>query len=293
MTDRPADSQYSFAILTPSYYPDFERCRLLCHSIERLVKLPIRHYIAVEHRDYQLFSALSGPNTEVVVVQDLLPRWIFRVPTLKKAWFSLKTLPVRNWIMQQITKITLARSVKSNVFLFLDSDEVFIRPFDCQSLVKNGLVRFYSQPDGNPADMETPHHLWHQSASQLLGLTPQPMPAPDYIADVVTWTQDNVLSMCQHIEQVTGQWWLEALCRTWNFSEYTLYGTYIDRVLKERSGHYTDPVQILNSYYAPASLSEDELRQFLAATRPEHVAIMISAKAHMSVERYEALIGKL
>jgi hypothetical protein len=293
MTDRSVDSQHSFAIITPSYKPDFERCRLLCHSIKRFVQPPIRHYIAVEQRDFQLFSSLKGPNTEVIIVQDLLPRWIFRVPKFKKAWVSLKTLPVRNWIMQQITKIALARSVKEDVLLFLDSDEAFIRPFDCQSLIKDGLVRFYSQPDGNPANMETPHQLWHESASKLLGLPPKPMPAPDYIADVVIWKQDNVRSMCQQIEQVTGQWWLEALCRTWNFSEYTLYGTYIDRVLKERSGHYSDPVQILNSYYAPASLSERELQQFLAATRPEHVAIMISAKAHMSVERYEALIGKL
>ena len=283
-------NQYSFAIITPSYNLDFQRCKLLCHSIERFVESPFRHYIAVEKRDLQLFRALKNSYTDIVLVEDFMPPWIFRVPVTQKAWFSLKTLPVRNWIMQQITKIALARSVDENVLIFLDSDEMFIRAFDCKNLIKNDFVRFYAEPGGNPETMSTPHQLWHESASRLLGLEPTPMPAPDYIADIITWKQENVLSMCDRLEQVTGKSWLDTLLRTWNLSEYTLYGTYVDRVLKDRSGHYSDSVKILNSYYDPAAMSEDELLDFVQATRPEHVAIMISAKAKMAVERYERLL---
>jgi len=284
------DDSPSFAIITPSYYPDFQRCQLLCRSVERFLQPPFHHYIAVERRDFQLFSQLKNDFTDIVLVEDLLPSWIFRIPKLSQAWFSLKTLPIRNWIMQQITKIALARQVDETVLVFLDSDEMFIRSFDLHSLIKDSLVRFYAEPFGNPIGMDTPHQLWHQSASKLLGLEATPMPAPDYIADIITWKQENVISMCDFIEYSTGKDWLKVLSQTWNFSEYTLYGTYVDRVLKGKSGHYSDSVKILNSYYNPASMSEMELIDFVKSTRPEHVAIMISAKAKMAVERYASLL---
>lgn len=284
------DDSVSFAIITPSYHPDFQRCQLLCRSIERFLKPPFHHYIAVEKRDFKLFSQLQNDVTDIVLVEDLLPPWIFRVPKLRRAWLSLKTLPIRNWIMQQITKISLAREVNETVLIFLDSDEMFIRPFDLRTLIKDDLVRFYSEPGGNPIGMDTPHELWHQSASKLLGLEPTPMPAPDYIADIITWKKDNVLSMCEYIEYSTDKSWLRALSQTWHLSEYTLYGTYIDRILGAKSGHYSDSIKILNSYYHSSSMSEEELVDFVKSTRPEHVAIMISAKAKMAVERYASLL---
>jgi len=284
------DHVVSFAIITPSYSLDFQRCQLLCRSIERFLCPPFRHYIAVEKRDFQLFSQLKNDFTDIVLVEDLLPPWIFRIPKLRQAWFSLKTLPIRNWIMQQITKISLAKQVDESILVFLDSDEMFIRSFDLNSLIKDELVRFYAEPFGNPVGMDTPHQSWHESASRLLGLDATPMPAPDYIADIITWRKENVISMCDFIEEITEKSWLKALLQTWNFSEYTLYGTYIDRVLKDGSGHYFDSVNLLNSYYHSASMSEEELINFVKSTRPEHVAIMISAKAKMAVERYSSLL---
>ena len=47
------------AIVTASYAPDFERCRLLCETIDRFVTGASRHYILVEQRDVALFRQLE------------------------------------------------------------------------------------------------------------------------------------------------------------------------------------------------------------------------------------------
>src|SRR5690242_7580212 len=43
------------AIVTASYGPDFERCRLLCETIDRFVTGMSQHYILVEERDVAQF----------------------------------------------------------------------------------------------------------------------------------------------------------------------------------------------------------------------------------------------
>ena len=48
------------AMVTASYAPDFERCRLLCETIDRFVTGAPRHYILVEQRDVALFRQLGN-----------------------------------------------------------------------------------------------------------------------------------------------------------------------------------------------------------------------------------------
>ena len=66
----------SAAVVTASYAPDFERCRLLCETMDRHVTGVARHYILVEHRDVALFRQLEGSRRTVVDERDLLPRWL-------------------------------------------------------------------------------------------------------------------------------------------------------------------------------------------------------------------------
>jgi len=117
-----------FGIITPSYSPDFERCRLLSKSIQQFVSPDVTHHIIVERRDLPLFRQLQGLNTEIHIVQSLLPWWIQRIPLFKNGCFSFKTLPIRNWITQQIVKISSAQCVEEDVLVFVDSDVTFVRP---------------------------------------------------------------------------------------------------------------------------------------------------------------------
>ena len=138
---------YSFAIITPSYAPDFLRCKLLCRTIDKYSLSPIKHYIIVDQKDRKLFQSLQQINREILTVESVLPWWIKKISLFKNGWISLKTLPLRNWIIQQIVKLSIAKYITEDVLIFVDSDVAFIDYFDVQNFVINNKViyiLFYS-----------------------------------------------------------------------------------------------------------------------------------------------------
>jgi len=280
-----------FGIITLSYAPDFERCRLLAATVQHCLVEPFTHYIIVDQRDLELFKTLENHNTEIITVESLLPWWIFRVPTVKKTWFSVKTLPIRNWLLQQIVKIMAAKTLPKDVFAFVDSDVCFVRPFDFKTFVDGDQIRLFRVPSYQN-DSFTP---WFIHAHQLLGL-PDFQPGqkhPNFVGNVITWKQENVIKMCNHIEATLGKSWIKAVAQCWQFSEYVLYGTFVDQVLGEASGHYPDWAPLCHEYWDPKPLSDSELKQFFRNLDPENVAVMISAKAEIDPQRYQAVIESL
>ncbi len=281
---------FDFAIITPSYAPDFERCRLLSWSIQKYVSPAVTHHIIVESRDLQLFRQLQGPNTQIHLVQSLLPWWIQRLPFFKNGWFSFKTLPIRNWILQQIVKISAAQCIEEDVLVFIDSDVTFVRPCNFEkSFIRSDLVRLFKEP---PYDLSV-HVKGHQAANKLLGIPDNVYPDPGYIGQVITWKRDNVFKLYQKLESVSDTGFIETLATSWFLAEYILYGVFVDHFLKEESGHYYDSQKITHEYWDPQPLSNEQLQNFLAEIQPEHVAVMISAKAGIPVEQYEHLLHKI
>jgi Family of unknown function (DUF6492) len=278
-----------FAIITPSYAPDFERCQLLSWSIKEFVSPSINHYIIVDRRDLSLFRQLEGPQTKIITVESILPWWIQRIPLLKNGWLSLKTLPIRNWIIQQIVKIAIAQFIDADVLVFVDSDTTFVRPFNFQSLIREGKVRLFQE---HSYHTET-HFNGCKSAYELLGIPDMNYPAPGYIGNIITWKRDNVLKLYEKLESISKQEWIQTLGNSWHLSEYILYGVFVDHFLKERSGHYYDAEKICHEYWSPSPMSDEELEHFFAEIPPHHVAVMISAKAGISVEQYQMLIKKI
>jgi hypothetical protein len=279
----------TFGIITPSYAPDFQRCQLLAWSIGEFVQPPFQHYIIVDRRDYGLFRLLNNAHTRVLTVESVLPWWIWREPFWGKFWLSLKTRPMRNWILQQIVKIAVAQQITEDVAVFIDSDVTFVRPFALTSLTRSGELRLFRDDIGNETQRQM-HHKWHQSASKLLNL-PNINPAvPDYIGNLITWKKTNVVQMCDYLEQISGRGWIETLGNVWNLSEYVLYGTYIDRVLGAAAAHYPDAHNFCHDYWMPENLDDQKLQNWIAGVARDQVAVMISAKAGISVDRYAAMI---
>lgn len=275
--------QFEFAVVTPSYTPDFERCQLLAKSVQKFVQ-PATHYIIVTQKDFPLFQQLQGPTTEILVVESLIPRWLFKVPLFKNGWLSLKTPPVRNWILQQIVKLSAGFQLEKDVLVYVDSDLSFIRPFNLQTLVRGDQVRLFH------ADDRTPIGDWDLATAKLLGLPPQKF--ANYLHGIVTWRHDNVVKLFQHLEAVSGREAIETLCCSWHLSEYQLYGAFVDHFLQEQSGHFWDAQGLCKEYWSPAHLSDAELEHFLSQIEPECVAVMISAKAGISPSRYQAFLEK-
>lgn len=275
--------QFEFAVITPSYTPDFERCKLLARSVQKFVQ-PATHYIIVTQKDFPLFKQLQGPTTEILIVESLIPRWLFKMPLFKNGWFSLKTPPVRNWILQQIVKLSAGFQIEKDVLVYVDSDLSFIRPFDLQTLVRGDQVRLFRADDFQPIGD------WDVATAQLLGLPVQKF--ANYLQGIVTWRHDNVVKLFQHLEAVSGQEAIETLCRSWHLSEYQLYGSFVEHCLQENVGHFWDTRALCKEYWTPVNLSDAELETFLSNIEPEYVAVMISAKAGIAPKRYQALLEK-
>lgn len=289
----PRYQKYKFCLVTPSYAPDFERCKLLSSTVREFLPASVKHYIIVDRKDVSLFQKLQNDRTEILVVEDVIPWWIKIIPLVKNGWFSLKTLPIRNWLLQQIVKLSAAQFVSEDVLMFVDSDVAFVRPFNPeQRFVRDGKVRFYREPDSIPQTWSS-HYSWYQSSSQLLKTPMVSFPAPNYIGDLITWKKDNVLKLHDHLEKVSGRSWIETIARTWNLSEYVLYGMFIDYILEDESQHYIDPLYPGLRYFSTDDMSEQEIVNFLSEIEPEHITVMISAKAGIPVRRYDRLLKQI
>lgn len=277
----------SFALITPSFAPDFERCKLLCSSLTKYVKPPYKHYLIVDRRDLELFRQLKTPENELIAVESVLPNWIMRLSFARKWWLNFKGLPIRNWIVQQIVKLAMAEHVHEDVFVFIDSDVAFVRPFDLHHFVQGNRVRLFKIPGGGNIES---HYKWHRAAAKLLGIPPQDYFGARYIGNVVTWRRENVLKLHQRIAEVSDRPWLDTVARQWNLSEYILYGVFADQVLKAGSGQYDDAENICHEYWTPKPMDRTEMDQFVAGLKAEQVAVMVSAKAGMSLDQYRDIL---
>lgn len=280
MSNDPGGKRLTYAIITPSYALDFERCRLLVESVRARVAPDIAHYVIVDRRDERLFQALRGPRTHVVVKQSILPWWLHQVPSSSRWWLSLKGLPVRGWIIQQIVKLSVDAVTQADVCIFMDSDTLLIKPFDPRAAERAGQVPLFRER--LPAE---DHHntLWHAAAGRLLGLPREQDPRASYVTQAVTWRRSNVIALQRHIARTTGRGWVESLCSLPTMSEYVVYGVFCERLLRERSGHYLDGTITTLNYWDTTRLEERDLAALRARLRPEHVGVMISAKSSTEV----------
>ncbi len=289
-------SQFKPCIITPSYQRDFARCRLLAESVDKFAVSKVDHYIVVDQKDFKLFQQLSNSHRTVITVESILPWWIKKIPLIKNGWFSWKTLPLRNWLVQQIVKLEIANHISEDVLIFVDSDVTFVRDFDPSQFVLNGKVRLLREiiipsPNFN-LDIQL---KWRDSAKSLLSLSSLPEVNLEnhfihYIGNLITWRRDNVLKLHQHIETETQKSWIEAITSYWNFSEYVLYGMFVDHVLKENSGHYWDSQKLSHDYWRTTPLGKEQLQQFFQDIPPECCAVMISSKSNTPVTSYSHFI---
>ena len=289
-------SQLKFCLITPSYKPDFARCRLLVQTSDRFIREPIHHYIVVDRRDDKLFQQLKGRNRTIITVESILPWWIQKIPLIKNGWYSLKTLPIRNWLIQQIVKLEIANHIQEDVLIFVDSDVFFIKPFNYQQFIRKDRVRLHrvSFKPSSVSDLKTRTN-WCYTATSLLGLPSlkkfdQDNPFVGYVGNLITWRRDNVLQLHQHIERVTQKSWIEAIANSWYFSEYMLYGIFVEQILKDRSGHYCDLQPITHEYWGTTPLTPKQLQQFWQNITPESIAVMISAKSKTPIDAYAPFV---
>jgi hypothetical protein len=268
------------AVITPSFAPDFELCVDLNRSVLYNSPDTVHHHIIVPRPDLKLFGRLAGSRTQILCEEHLLPRTFVHVP------FSNITInlsrpfpPVRGWILQQVVKLAAVASSEADVVLVVDSDVEFIRPITAEMFVRNGNVRFYRKP--NQIDERLPRHMiWHRVAYALLGLPPAKPPFTDYIpSSLVAWDPIIVRRMLARVTTTTGRPWPTAIAGQLHFSEWTLYGVFVDAMSGAEANSFASDDQLCLCYWEHAPLNLDGVAQFIRGVRSTDVAAMISSKS--------------
>lgn len=280
------------AIVTPSYEGDLERCRLTVDSVNRFVSKEIHHYLVIDRRDMPLFKQFEGPRTSIVTAEDLLPWWIFRIPKVRKVWMSLKTMPVRSWIVQQLMKLSVASQIDSDVFCFVDSDVAFIRPTGLDAFVSGGKVRLFRRP--GHANL-LGHQRWHRSSARLLGIEAKNYFGSDFIGNMITWRRDCLLAMQQRIEQVTGKHWLRAVASELHVSEYILYGIYCEFVAGiDQVGHVAQSHDLCHCSWDYEFNGPEDINRFFDHPMADNIrAILVQSNLGLPTDVYAQQVRAL
>ncbi len=283
------------AVVTASYAPDFERCRLLCETLDRHVSGFAHHYILVEQRDVALFRQLEDSRRSVVDERDLLPSWLhaFDDPLSlfrRRIWLSLRTQPLRGWHVQQLRRIAIAAHAAEDVLVYVDSDVAFLKPFDCAAFSRDGKVRLFRREDVLSSDGHGEHRIWSRNAGDALGIDASRVSTHDYISTLIAWRRETVNAMCAGIEKTHGRDWAAVIGSARQFSECMIYGRYVDDVIGG-AGHFHGAEEFCRVHWNGQPLSDDAFRHFVATMAPEQVAIGMHSFIGTDVGRIRRLIG--
>lgn len=271
-----------YAIITPSYAPDVHLFRELHQSVLENTDAP--HYVVVPDRDSKLFEDVGGNRLRVLGVSEILPRRVKALPGAN-GWLNLRhpIPPIRGWMMQQIVKLSAPDWADADILVFADSDVELIRPLEPSVLRKAGILRFYR--NSIEVDAALPRHVqWHEVARSLLGLGPGSQPLRDYISAFNVWDPKLVVSLRSQMQEVAERSWIDVVGSKLHFSEYILYGVYVDEVLGAPSNSNCSHTTLCHSYWDPRPMDETQIADFAAATLDEDVAVMISAKSNTPFE---------
>jgi hypothetical protein len=267
------------AVITKSFKPDLDLCTDLHRSVLDYWPDSVHHQIIVPGPDVELFGRLAGPRTHVRCETDFLPRSFVPIPFTNFTVNRGRPFPpVRGWILQQLVKLAAVAASEDDVVLVADSDVEFIRPVTVETFVRDSVVRFYRKPCG--IDEKLPRHIaWHRTARALLGLPLAEPPYTDYISAFVACDPAIVRQMLARVTATTGRPWTTAIAGQLHFSEWTLYGVFVDDVIGAPANSFASDDPLCLAYWDETPLDCNGAAGFLRGLRPTDVAGMISAKS--------------
>jgi len=274
------------AIVTCSYRPDLDRCRTLCQSVQKYVDPQIEHVIIVPRRDRAAFMSLANKRTRIVTVQSILPIAAMQIPFQRRWWLTACSLPVRGWIMQQLTKLSAVQAVDTDAIMFADSDLVFVRPFTADRVWKDGKLRLHRVPGPPP---KPTHQRWHHDAGQLMGLPASQWYGADYIGQAITWRCDTVRAMLTHISKTAGKHWGPKMANMLQLSEYILYGVYVEHVLKGE-GHTFVANDLCHCSWHYQARTVKEIESFIRQIGSDQFAVLVQSNLGIEPQQYAHMI---
>lgn len=225
------------AFFTPSFRGDLERLLVMRRSLKRFFTGAARHVVAVPKQDLALFATnLYGDDVEIVSQNDLVEgrfyaKWLYRaiqerVPSQMWRFSAFAGRP--GWIVQQIVKCSLPALFATGPVVLLDSDLFFSRPFSADIFDDGAtrmLLKYYPRSEsGMHADDMT-------RARDILGL-PAGATHYHYIGWPGMWYPDWMTELQRFLAARHKCSWQTVLYRAVTFSEYCIYGVFVEEILK-------------------------------------------------------------
>jgi hypothetical protein len=298
-----SDVRRGFCLITISYRGDFELARDLCASIDHFADPDIEHVVLVPRSDLSLFSPLATGRRRLIAKEDVLPNGYTRLPLphqialgslykrlIREIWWG-PTGVVRGWIVQQIVKMSTPAITNRDVIVFADSDIVLVRPVSASLFTDEAGVRIYRVP-GATQDSAI-HRKWHTVSARLLGLDSKPYFGADYIGHLVTWRREVILELQNRLTAVVGEHWDKIIAREQAFSEYILYGIFVEHVLGlKHSGHFPTSQDLVHASWHYSLNTPGGVDEFVEGFEPHQVAIAIQSTERFTVEERRVLIRR-
>jgi hypothetical protein len=294
VTAKETDKMNPVALLTPTYGRDLELCTLLCESVDRHVGSFSKHYLLVPDCDLSLFSHFESERRRVLPASMFLPDWLRPLPRIvqrkrRQYWWSLRAKPASGWHVQQLIKIAATMSLPHERYCILDSDIVFFRDFDLARFEYPNSISLLNLPNEVTAK-QIRHARWVETSHRLLGLSAAKLPASDFIGHIIFWDQQTARAMAARIEAATNLEWVEALCRVREFSEYMLYGYFVQNDAHFSARHTLVPRTQCVSYWEQPKLGKGELNQLLRRADKDDVAFSVASFSGTPVQAIRAAI---
>ncbi len=284
---------------TPSYRPDLERLVWMRRSIERFFDGHGRHVVAVPNADLRAFrSTLPFSDVELVTQESLVEpyyyptAWYRAVRTIapNQAWRFAAHAGKPGWFVQQIAKIASRLYAGQDPIVFIDSDVFFYRHFDLDSLGLSDsgrcLVRIVPEQEG----AKHRHHV--ENARRLLGLPPGPTDVV-YMACPAIWYGDWVDQLLAFLERRVGKPWQRVLFEAgFPISEYTIYGVFLDEILRPAGLVVRDKPFNLIAWDA-ASLETLKWQALRGQLPTDRLAVTVQSNMGIDVAAYEEIFRRL
>ncbi len=242
----------------------------------------------VPSRDVRYFKPLESRRRRILATEDVLPAHCYQLPLFNKLWMDTRGWPIRGWILQQLTKLSAHRVTDSELIVFADSDIQFIRDLRIDQFFKGDQFRMICLP----GEKQSGRHLnWHNRAGELLNIGTG-YQGNDYIGQLVCWRRSNLVQLHDHIETVTRRPWHTEVMRSWDLSEYILYGAFVDKVLgREQAGHFYDDNDLCHCCWFQHEA--DELASGEASVSPRAIALLIQSNLGLDIRSEHAVASTL
>ncbi len=260
-------------------------------SAESWVEGLDRHYLLIDHQDDSMFRPLARGRVELIHKEALLPKGYRPLFGSRRWWWNFRGLPVRGWIVQQVTKLAVTEICDAAAFVYADSDLVFVRPWDVQTLWKGEDVRlFRDERRGEMLDSKR-YKNWYNQAARYCGIANQKELTGSYIAQLNSLRRDRLIELQKRVSAVSGRPWKDALLQTLDVSEFVLYGAFAELACK-LSGHYIDDQPLVHSSWYHNIATEADLQAFIGQLAPHHVGVHVQSNLHIPPSVYKSLVER-